>query len=256
MENTEHQYEWLKHEGPVHLMARRHRLQRRVEARDVSGPFWLVAVFRPTAAKAVFHASTEVLTALDTPYVLAYPPGSVIHATFSSLVQNGVFVFGERAPPPWLPATPVILKLSKSTQWEGFNSWAAFEPFFAELPWADAQPIGRTAASALVKKTSRYIDAHFRDPELRIGALGERFGTAAAHLSRAFRAELGLPPKQYLSRLRIMAATFELTRSSVIDAGLASGFGDLSRFNKQFRDVAKTTPRALQRRKKVKKRPD
>jgi AraC-like DNA-binding protein len=63
------------------------------------------------------------------------------------------------------------------------------------------------------------------------------------HLCRAFRAQIGMPPHTYLTRLRIMRAK-QLLESGVrpIEVAPHVGFYDQSQLNRHFRRLVGTTP--------------
>ncbi|WAS96423.1 helix-turn-helix domain-containing protein [Nannocystis punicea] len=63
------------------------------------------------------------------------------------------------------------------------------------------------------------------------------------HLCRAFRAQVGMPPHAYLTRLRIMRAK-ELLTAGVrpSDVALQVGLYDQSQLNRHFRRIVGTTP--------------
>jgi AraC-like DNA-binding protein len=68
------------------------------------------------------------------------------------------------------------------------------------------------------------------------------------HLCRAFRAQVGLPPHAYLTRLRIMRAK-ELLAAGVRPSEIAPRVGlyDQSQLNRHFRRIVGTTPGAYAR---------
>lgn len=63
---------------------------------------------------------------------------------------------------------------------------------------------------------------------------------------RAFLREYGLPPQQYLKRLRIQTACRMLvdTRESIATIAQSCGFSDQSHLTREFRRITKTTPAA------------
>ena len=70
------------------------------------------------------------------------------------------------------------------------------------------------------------------------GALDDKF-----HLVRAFRAEVGLPPYEYLTHLRISKAKELLQRGALVaEAAQAVGFYDESQLHRHFRRIAGITP--------------
>lgn len=69
-------------------------------------------------------------------------------------------------------------------------------------------------------------------------------GMSPRAFERAFAREYGLPPQQYLKRLRIQTACRRLvdTRESIADIALRCGFADQSHLTREFRKVTGDTP--------------
>jgi AraC-like DNA-binding protein len=86
------------------------------------------------------------------------------------------------------------------------------------------------------------------DEELTLDALADHADTDKFHLCRAFRAQVGLPPHAYLTRLRIMRAK-ELLAAGVSPSEIAPRVGlyDQSQLNRHFRRIVGTTPGAYAR---------
>lgn len=90
----------------------------------------------------------------------------------------------------------------------------------------------------------RYLREHFCE-KISQGDIAGRVGMEAAAFSRLFRRATGVTFQQMLLGLRLDHACrlLSATRMSVCDICFASGFGNLSNFNKQFFASKKTTPR-------------
>jgi AraC-like DNA-binding protein len=86
------------------------------------------------------------------------------------------------------------------------------------------------------------------DAEVTLDALADHADTDKFHLCRAFRAQVGLPPHAYLTRLRIMRAK-ELLAAGVRPSEIAPlvGLYDQSQLNRHFRRIVGTTPGAYAR---------
>jgi AraC-like DNA-binding protein len=86
------------------------------------------------------------------------------------------------------------------------------------------------------------------DEMVTLDALADHAGTDKFHLCRAFRAQVGLPPHAYLTRLRIMRAK-ELLAAGVRPSEIAPRVGlyDQSQLNRHFRRIVGTTPGAYAR---------
>jgi AraC-like DNA-binding protein len=84
--------------------------------------------------------------------------------------------------------------------------------------------------------------------EVTLDALADHAGADKFHLCRAFRAQVGLPPHAYLTRLRIMRAK-ELLASGLRPSEIAPRVGlyDQSQLNRHFRRIVGTTPGAYAR---------
>jgi AraC family transcriptional regulator len=97
-----------------------------------------------------------------------------------------------------------------------------------------------------------HIDAHFSEP-LTLGALADVAHFSASHLCTAFRRELGLPPLEYVRRIRLARAKDLLTegRLGVAEVAGAVGFPDASHFSRVFRRCEGVTPAAY----RAKRRP-
>ncbi|MDZ4288569.1 MAG: AraC family transcriptional regulator [Prosthecobacter sp.] len=69
-------------------------------------------------------------------------------------------------------------------------------------------------------------------------------GMSQRAFERSFAREYGLPPQQYLKRLRLQMACRALvdTRESIAEIALRHGFADQSHFTREFRHVIGVTP--------------
>jgi AraC-like DNA-binding protein len=112
------------------------------------------------------------------------------------------------------------------------------------------------AARAPTSRDERRVAAALRRIEERHGARVsiEELAAAAAvspfHFLRMFERVVGIPPGQYMLRMRLRRAAVGLRRSSDAIAAVAldCGFDDLSTFNRQFRRVTGLTPKAYRER--------
>jgi AraC-like DNA-binding protein len=106
------------------------------------------------------------------------------------------------------------------------------------------------ASSEQTRAVRRALE-HLRDrldTEVTLDALADHAGTDKFHLCRAFRAQVGLPPHAYLTRLRIMRAK-ELLAAGVKPSDVAPSVGlyDQSQLNRHFQRLVGMTPGAYAR---------
>jgi AraC-like DNA-binding protein len=79
--------------------------------------------------------------------------------------------------------------------------------------------------------------------KITLDDLATHAGLDKFHLVRAFRAEVGLPPYEYLTHLRVAKARELLQRGArVAEAAQAVGFYDESQLHRHFRRIVGITP--------------
>jgi AraC family transcriptional regulator of adaptative response / DNA-3-methyladenine glycosylase II len=81
----------------------------------------------------------------------------------------------------------------------------------------------------------------------KISDLADTLGITDRHLRRAFSAEYGVSPVQYLQTRKLLLAKSLLTdtRLPVTEVALAAGFGSIRRFNELFKRQYRLTPGRL-----------
>ena len=99
-----------------------------------------------------------------------------------------------------------------------------------------------------IAQVVRYIEDHAAE-QLDLDGLAKVAAMSKYHFLRTFERIVGVPPYQFLLFVRMRRAAVRLVTSSETVSTIAfeAGFGDLSTFNKRFRDVFGMTPRAHRR---------
>lgn len=79
---------------------------------------------------------------------------------------------------------------------------------------------------------------------IRIGALAAELGASRRHLTTTFHQQVGLPPKTVARLLRFERVCRRVERNPARWADIAydSGYCDQAHLNRDFRDLAGTTP--------------
>ena len=83
------------------------------------------------------------------------------------------------------------------------------------------------------------------DGTLEIGVIASEVGWSRRHLAARFRADVGLAPKTVARILRFERVTRMLRANDgrgLADVAYACGYADQSHFNRDFRELAGTTP--------------
>src|SRR6185295_17299209 len=121
----------------------------------------------------------------------------------------------------------------------------ALEVAVSEALAALATELTGAAPTGSRRAVRRAIDLLFErmTEQVTLDAIADHAGLDKFHLSRAFRAEVGLPPHAYLTHLRIERAK-QLLAAGVRPSDVAPrvGFYDQSQLHRHFRRIVGTTP--------------
>jgi AraC-like DNA-binding protein len=107
-----------------------------------------------------------------------------------------------------------------------------------------------TAERPAVLKARAYLRDRLAE-QVRLDELADHVGLDKYHLIRAFRAQVGVPPYEFLTHLRILRAR-QLLSSGAPPAEVAGavGYYDQSQLHRHFRRLVGTTPGAFARRRR------
>ena len=93
-----------------------------------------------------------------------------------------------------------------------------------------------------VRLVREYIRAHYAE-NISLSALSSLTGLSSFHLLRSFRRQVGIPPHEYQTQLRIAHARKLLSAGHAISAAAAeTGFCDQSHFARNFKRIVAMTP--------------
>jgi|CXWL01.1.fsa_nt_gi AraC-like DNA-binding protein len=92
-----------------------------------------------------------------------------------------------------------------------------------------------------------HLQAHFYAP-CDIGDLARRVGLSSWQLKRDFFAVFGIPPKRYLTKIRLEAALERLSGDApIVEVAHACGYPDQSAFTRRFRALVGMSPSEYRR---------
>jgi AraC-like DNA-binding protein len=104
------------------------------------------------------------------------------------------------------------------------------------------KPPARARAPRAVRRARAFLHDALAD-KVTLDELAEHAALDKFHLVRAFRSEVGLPPYEYLTYLRVSRAREMLRRGvRVADAAQAVGFCDESQLHRHFRRIVGVSP--------------
>jgi AraC-like DNA-binding protein len=105
-----------------------------------------------------------------------------------------------------------------------------------------ASPASSRRAPRAVRRARAFLHDALAD-KITLDELAEPAGLDKFHLVRAFRAEVGLPPYEYLTYLRISRVRELLQRGVLVaEAAQTVGFCDESQLHRHFRRIVGVTP--------------
>jgi len=141
-----------------------------------------------------------------------FPEGPMI--VVGSVDSIGLFLQSSAGHPEILVPEPVNLALL-------FDEIATLLP--PEPDGVQLKPLSAASSAAVAHVMTRYTDH-----TLRVSDLSRRAGLSEDHFARIFNIEMGIPPMEYVQRVRIQAAIFTLreTRDKVSTIARRFGFYD------------------------------
>jgi AraC-like DNA-binding protein len=175
----------------------------------------------------------------------------VLDGVLSALGAAGARPRFDRACLPPVPRVTALLQALRSGGDEGFALEEATLAAIAAVQGAllETTPVAPSARDdERARAAMQHMDAHAAH-EMSLDDLARAADLSPFHLLRVFRQAIGITPHQYLMRVRLQRAIALLrdTQLPVIDVAYASGWADLSNFNRAFRREMRCSPRELRR---------
>jgi AraC-like DNA-binding protein len=95
-----------------------------------------------------------------------------------------------------------------------------------------------------IAEIKHYIDDNYEE-NFTLPAMARRCGLNTSYFSRAFREEVGMPPFEYINRIRVQKSCLLLKRTdmTILEIALSVGYNNVSFFNRYFRKIMKMSPR-------------
>jgi AraC-like DNA-binding protein len=137
------------------------------------------------------------------------------------------------------------LEYSADTPWEELSVELAAATVRAERGISSRAENAPPSAMARVTRSVRAIERR-PDGALGLGGLAREAGLSPYHFLRTFGRLTGITPHQYVrrSRLRDAASRLAVECEKVLDIAYDCGFGDVSNFNRAFRNEFGVSPLA------------
>jgi AraC-like DNA-binding protein len=195
---------------------------------------WLLERFDREAGTVSFLSGDRIIEPRSRTFWIFYPSFTISKVCFRNTRGTVIGKAGIR-PGPVEHVTPFVFESNASLE---RDSIARILAAASNRQSIDANP---HASSLSIKARHLIAETYTGDPS--IARVAARLGVTNAHLSRQFRRDYGLSPREYLHQLRIADATRQLAKGdSIATVSGDSGYGDLSRFYKQFRKATRVPP--------------
>lgn len=206
-----------------------------VTAAVVTCTGWLLELHSLTSGELCFLKGQTEIRPGGKCFGAFYPPFAIVRPRFNNAQGNLVGLAGTHSLPAGIPAVPFIFETTPS--WRAERVIQILEAA-RDRQSVDANP---NASSLSIKAKRLIIEARSSDPS--IARIAARLGVSHEHLSRQFRRDYRMSPREYLHQLRIADVPLQLARGAAIaDVAQEAGYGDLSRFYKQFYKATRTSP--------------
>lgn len=196
---------------------------------------WLLEMCQLRAGEIYFLRGRAAIRPQGKRFGVFYPPYALVRPCFRNAKGHLLGLAGTAPLPAGIDPVPFVFEASLPLE---VLSVTEILKAARNRQAIDANP----KASALsIKAKKLIVERHSSDPS--IARIAARLGVSNEHLSRQFRRDYGMSPRAYLHQLRVADAPLELARGEAIaNISHDSGYGDLSRFYKQFRKTTGPSP--------------
>jgi AraC-like DNA-binding protein len=200
-----------------------------------TGLAWLLEYFEISEGELSFTSATTTVKPRGTRCWVFYPPFSLSRPALRGIRGTVTGKASTDNPGPEFKEKPFLFES---------NSSILETPVREILVGAlNRQCVELNPRASVLSMRARQliVKAYPKDPS--IARIADRLGVSNAHLSRQFRRDYAMSPREYLHQLRIADVPLRLARGETIaDVSGRAGYGDLSRFYKQFGKRTQTSP--------------
>ncbi|MBQ8606509.1 MAG: helix-turn-helix transcriptional regulator [Clostridia bacterium] len=167
-----------------------------------------------------------------------------IHFELVNCSAKDIEFFEPQDPEPFRALFTSILKCwSEKKAGYKYKCSALFYEILALCNLENHKP---TVSNSKIQKSTDYLLAHYRRPELSIKEIAEKSFVSEVYFRKLFKEHYGISPQKYIIRLRIQYAK-ELISSgyySLKEIALMSGYTDYKYFTSEFKKQTGISPSA------------
>lgn len=215
--------------------------ERHEAGRDVSGRFWVFAFVKMLRGTVSYNVDQSLISISDS-FCIFIPPFEITEPTLQGVKSHSWSLssdqpLGESAPrhaivfdPPDLPFPTSLpeLKIYLSAR-------------------NNVRQVSRNSKPcAVARKIKTLLDEHY-SKNLLVGDISKGLKIPGNQVTKYFKDDFGLAPVKYRQWLRSMDAMHQLMENRpIVDVSDGVGYGDLSRFYKQFKEIKSASPHKYQ----------
>jgi len=206
-----------------------------VTAEVITGPTWLLELIELEKGNLVFLSGTTTVSPRCRRFWIFYPAFTMSRLSFRDVTGMVTGKAGNELLPARFRGGPFTFESEADIDSETVGT------ILASASHCQSIEVNPQASSLSRKARERIAQSYASDPS--IARIAAQLGVTNAHLSRQFRRDYAMTPRNYLHQLRLADATSGLVKGkSIADVSWNAGYGDLSRFYAQFRKSTRTSP--------------
>lgn len=211
------------------------QIERALTTRVITGRAWLLEWIALEAGTVALLTGNDAVRSSRSEFWIFYPPFTISRLSLTAAHGTAMGKAGTDPVRPQFAQVPFLFESDAAIHGERIETLldGATEIMRAE-PYPRASSLSRRARSLIVKTYAE---------EPSIARIAARLGVSHSHLSRQFRQDYEMTPRDYVHQLRIADVPFRLAKGqSIWNVSWAAGYRDLSRFYRQFRKRTQTAP--------------
>lgn len=220
-----------------------------VQTLDITIDYWYLGIISVEEESLFFIRDRERILFPGKRYAIFYPPFSICNIGLDRTKIDVELFACKRTMENFFPERAVIFETQHATLPDSFiDILEMIREIKSEIP------IGITSSpSGIGLSIKSIIDKNY-NKQCSLSDLAKECSLSSSLFSMHFKRAFHTTPSRYRRSLRIATSVVDLlqcaqTDKSVTAVAMDCGYGDISRFNKQFKHIVGTTPRKVQNRK-------
>jgi AraC-like DNA-binding protein len=201
---------------------------------------WLLELYDLRAGQLWFTSGKELVYPKARRFGILYSPFSICEPYFKEAAAHLVGIAATNSLPAEFNGGPILFDSTFTRPPSNLEQLLEALKAGNNRQSIDLNP----NPSLLSLKAKKLIDKDYLTHP-SISGIAARLGVTPEHLSRQFKCDFRMSPRNYLRQLRVADAPLRLAKGEeIVNVSQDVGYSDLSRFYKQFRKTTDTSPGA------------